>query len=179
MKKILILLLLFGILGACKNKTNTPPLAPIDQLPPATQEGANTAGCLLNGEPFIAEKRNNIPFSLNYINGEDFALLIGNNSKNRLNDILISIHKTQLEVGKTYALNETFGGNSKTGEYEINTGVPFNSNYYSTNPDITGEVTITAHNFNEAYLSGTFWFDAVNSEGTVVQFREGRFDMDY
>lgn len=26
---------------------------PIDQLPPATQTGANTFGCLVNGEPFV------------------------------------------------------------------------------------------------------------------------------
>jgi hypothetical protein len=27
--------------------------SPVDQLPPATQEGALTFGCLINGEPFV------------------------------------------------------------------------------------------------------------------------------
>jgi hypothetical protein len=28
-------------------------------------------------------------------------------------------------------------------------------------------------------ISGTFWYDAVNSEGVVVKIREGRFDFKY
>ncbi|MBL7829252.1 MAG: hypothetical protein JNJ57_21635, partial [Saprospiraceae bacterium] len=31
------------------------PETPIDPLPPATQEGANTFGCYINGEPWVAE----------------------------------------------------------------------------------------------------------------------------
>ena len=44
---------------------------------------------------------------------------------------------------------------------------------------IKGELKITYHNYNNAILSGTFWFDAVNSTGEIVQVREGRFDIHY
>jgi len=38
---------------------------------------------------------------------------------------------------------------------------------------------ITHHDFDNAVLSGTFWFDAINSEGEIVEVREGRFDVKY
>ena len=52
-------------------------------------------------------------------------------------------------------------------------------NHYSTTSAITGELKITYHNYNQAILSGTFWFDAINSNGEIVHVREGRFDMHY
>ena len=39
-----------ALLSACR-KTDPP----ADPLPPATQEGANTFGCYINGEPWVAE----------------------------------------------------------------------------------------------------------------------------
>jgi flagellar basal body rod protein FlgG len=50
---------------------------------------------------------------------------------------------------------------------------------YKTTSTITGELKITNHNFDKAILSGTFWFDAINSKGEKIQVREGRFDMEY
>lgn len=46
-------LLLAALLGLnqCK-KSDSGPAKPEDQLPPATQTGANTFGCLLNGQPW-------------------------------------------------------------------------------------------------------------------------------
>ena len=29
------------------------------------------------------------------------------------------------------------------------------------------------------FVSTTFWFDAVNAQGEIVEIREGRFDMKY
>ena len=46
--KAFLLLSLALLLGCKKNKP-----APADQLPPATQTGANTFGCLLNGQPWL------------------------------------------------------------------------------------------------------------------------------
>jgi len=43
------LLFLVAILSSCKDE----PIQPIDTLPPATNEGKNTFGCLIDGEAFI------------------------------------------------------------------------------------------------------------------------------
>lgn len=49
--------------------------------------------------------------------------------------------------------------------------------YYNTTPEVMGEMTITKLDFEDNIVSGTFWFDAVNNEGDMVEIREGRFDM--
>jgi hypothetical protein len=55
MKNILLYILLF-LLTACSCKEE-PKLEPDKwALPPLTSEGANTLGCLINGEPFVADR---------------------------------------------------------------------------------------------------------------------------
>lgn len=52
----LLLIALCGLFTACK-KTVTPIPTPIvEQLPPATQEGKNTFGCLINGNVWVPYK---------------------------------------------------------------------------------------------------------------------------
>ncbi|WP_418602421.1 hypothetical protein [Hwangdonia sp.] len=51
MKKLLFVLSLTLSLSCCNKDDN--PRNPIDQLPPATQTGENTFGCLVNGEPLV------------------------------------------------------------------------------------------------------------------------------
>lgn len=55
-QSLLIYFLTVTVLTAsmCKKK----PVDPIDQLPPETQTGANTFGCLVNGEVFKPGGRN-------------------------------------------------------------------------------------------------------------------------
>ena len=51
--------LFFGIVilmaTSCKNDDNGDTDNPVNLLPPATEIGAGTLGCLINGEPFIPE----------------------------------------------------------------------------------------------------------------------------
>jgi len=51
--------------------------------------------------------------------------------------------------------------------------------HYTTNNDFKGELVITFFDSEKNIISGTFWFDAVNSEGEVIEVRDGRFDMKY
>jgi len=173
MKKIFILLLLFGILGACKK--DEPVIEPIKQLPAATQRGANTGGCLVDGQAFLPNRKD---LTLHYLDGEYLSLFMSKKISGSYY-IVATYVSARLEVGKTYQLTELFGSDTNTGEYVISTTSPPDPRYYSTSPSVTGEVTITAHNFDKAFLSGTFWFDAVNINGEIVEIREGRFDMDY
>jgi len=178
MKKTILLLIIMAIFNCCKND-NDKPTNPLDQLPQVTKTGENTAGCLVNGEAFLPNNGSVIPLSCNYLDGEDFTLKISNKINNDLFTILISIYNTPLQVGQTYKLNTMFETNAKSGEYFINTSPSPSPNYYSTSPTVTGELTITHHDFDNAFLSGTFWFDAINSSGEVIEVREGRFDMEY
>ena len=58
MKNIFFHLFLIFSLLACK-KDDDSDLPPIEQLPPQTTVGANTAGCLVNGEVLVPKGSNN------------------------------------------------------------------------------------------------------------------------
>lgn len=159
------------------------PTAEIDKLPPATQNGANTAGCLVDGKAFTPKgfvQGGNLV--LNYF-GDSFTFGIGQKSKNKpLKSIGIFLDQLPepLIVNQVYVLNSKFLGiPGKAGIYSIDSPSPPNINFYETNESVTGELIITHHDFDNAILSGTFWFDAVNSEGDIVEVREGRFDVKY
>lgn len=83
-----------------------------------------------------------------------------------------------MEEGQTYQLS-IVDNEYKYAEYFINHATFPNNGYYSTTSSIIGELTITYHDFDNAVLSGTFWFDAVNNEEEIIEIREGRFDMEY
>ena len=52
MRRLLQTILLFGLTGCYSECENVEPIDPIDRLPPATQTGEYTFGCLVNGEAF-------------------------------------------------------------------------------------------------------------------------------
>jgi hypothetical protein len=55
MKNLLLSAIVAITMAACNKDDNK---APIDQLPPATQTGENTVGCLVNGEAFLPNGTN-------------------------------------------------------------------------------------------------------------------------
>ncbi|MBP6127428.1 hypothetical protein [Flavobacterium sp.] len=185
MKNLILLLLTTFVISCCNKGDDEQPKTELEKLPPATQTGANTAGCLVNGVAFLPKgyftTGNLVCY---YIDGKDFTLgiresIIQGGNEN-IRTILISSFNQNLHdnVGVTFPLIE-YGANSKSGEYVINAVASPDPGYYSSNSIITGEFKITYHNYNNAILSGTFWYDAINSNGEIVKVREGRFDMHY
>lgn len=158
MKKIGLFLTLVTIFSCCKNNGDIP-TAPIDLLPLAIQVDANTGGCLVNGEA-IYPKGSGLILNFFYTDGKNLGLFIKNENNDKDRVINIASLGEVLQVNKTYQLAEK-GTNTKSGEYIINTEPSPSTNYYSTTPSITGELTITHHDFDNAFLSGTFWFDAI------------------
>jgi len=53
--KNILLLLTFTLTLSCCHKDDDQPIPEINKLPPATQTGVNTAGCLVNGKAFISK----------------------------------------------------------------------------------------------------------------------------
>lgn len=180
MKKTLFIILTVFALSCCsKDDQPNTPKTELDKLPPATQTGANTAGCLVNGKAFLPKgyfPTGNL--SCNYTEGKDFNIRISEDINDNLRSIYVFNYNEELVQGDTYILQED-SENTGFGAYILNAVAAPNPNYYTTNSTITGELVITYHNFNQAIISGTFWFDAINSNGEIVQIREGRFDMHY
>lgn len=187
MKNLIILLFTTFTLSCCNEEEDNNSKTELEKLPPVTQSGANTAGCLVNGVAFLPKgffPTGNLFFF--YQDGKDFSLSIGERTLQGDNDIIKNINITSLNqnlhdnVGVSIELGQNENnGNSKFGVYSIDAVAPPNPKYYSTNSIIKGELKINYHNYNQAILSGTFWFDAINSNGEIVQVREGRFDIRY
>lgn len=174
--KLQVLLLILTGLGSCNNDDDNTPTNPIDQLPPATQIGANTAGCLVDGKA-IFPKGNNFIYNLYYTDGLNFGLFFKHEESGIDRTINIASLNEKLVVGEVYELNEV-DSNSKYGEYSTQ-DFPSREKRYQTNLNSTGELKITFHDFDNAIISGIFWFDAINDDGEVIKVREGRFDGKY
>jgi hypothetical protein len=181
MKNLITLFLFTTILSCCSSDSDRPKTE-LEKLPPATQTGANTAGCLVNGIAFLP--KGNFPtLTCNYNDGANFSLFIKERimqgSNENVRTILISSFNQNLHdnVGVTFPLT-VYGSDSKSGEY-VTYNTDLGEMHYETNSEVTGELKITYHNYNQAIISGTFWFDAINSTGQKVEVRNGRFDMHY
>ena len=190
MKKILLLIGILLTLNSCEKKDD-PTLTPIEQLPKATKTGANTAGCLVNGEAFLPKgffPSGNLKCF--YIDQKTFSLSISQKNDDNNKHIYIYSGNTELKEGETYILEKENGQDSNYAVYYLQDKLPSScEKYYQTSSNIIGELTITHHNYNNATISGTFWFDAIfdhtigcnqneNYENTF-KIREGRFDMKY
>jgi hypothetical protein len=118
MKNLLFLFITLLVLISCSKEDNKP-TSPIDQLPPATQIGANTAGCLLDGKAFLPKgylhTGNLVCY---YIDGKDFTISLSQKLNNQTILIGIISNNQSLVIGQTYILKE-YGANSQFGEYNI------------------------------------------------------------
>lgn len=167
MKRIFLLLTLSLILSCCNNDDQS--TNPIDQLPPETQTGANTFGCLINGEPFIVSNTSN-----------QSAIYQGN---------LLQMGAT-LEINSN---NESIAFNL-IDPLNINQAFSFDNNLYKVGySNITsnltciyefqdtyqGFVTFTKIDTENFIISGTFEFSTVTDNCENINITNGRFDLQY
>ncbi len=159
-----------------------PPGTPeIDKLPTATQTGANTFGCLVDGKAFTPKYSwgsDGLQVYYQYLdNAHHFNIGADRKDGTAITDIEIRSHGIELEE-KKYEMGE-FGSMGFFGaEYTVFVG---NGEIltYKTTKIIKGEITFTRFDVINQIASGTFWFDAINKDGKVVQVREGRFDTKF
>ena len=179
MKKLIFIFLATVLLFGCSKNDETP-IAAADQLPPATQTGANKVGCLVNGQVLLPYQKN--PFGpsavvcfYQFVNNQfHFSLGFSNDKiSGELKGINVASTNIQFQQGQIYQL-KLDNGNNAFASYGIQ-GTPI----FVTNNNIFGELKITKLDQINAIISGTFWFDAVNSAGVKIEVREGRFDMQY
>jgi hypothetical protein len=179
LKNILFVFVAIALMAAsCKKEVEE-----IDLLPPATQSGKNTFGCLVDGKAFLPKGRafNPLPhqgFDLEVPTGDRWLCKIFGlrDVSEGLFRVMVHTDSLLLEEGKAYSLSS--GKGKVTGIYVHYKG--FTANSYSTDGAAhTGQLHVTRFDREARIISGTFWYDAVNSEGVVVKIREGRFDFKY
>lgn len=170
MKKLL-LLFMFAITFSCCNKDDDNP----QTLPPATQTGAGTFACYVNGKPFIDTSGGYFNCFYQFTGGEYYFGIQGADTVGMITGVGLGTDKKQIEQGITYQLIEPTDGNANGG-IGITKSVSSGTISY-TNSQYTGEFTITKLDFTNHIVSGTFWFDVENPyTGETIQIREGRFD---
>lgn len=168
-----------------KHEDNTPK-TPEQMLPPITQTGANTFGCLINGELMLAiNKCRTCPSNPN------FDPTLG---------LQISAYMDTSSTAARYFVSLDFDDIGGTGIYSLDTIAKPELNrrirnsvrvYKYSNPSYMlstidsgtfcrGELNISKWQRGpNPYVSGTFWFDLYNPDryADTVHVRSGRFDV--
>ncbi len=169
MKKFILLLALTLTLSCC-NKDDNPPADPLSQLPPATQTGAGTFGCLVNGVPYVD---NSGDFNCFYqlVNGEYYFGITA--SINNEEDLQIDIGslKSQLLEGEIPLLER------EDGKFYAFLSFDCICPQGKTNSIKPGILNVTKFDNQNNIISGTFEFVVVNpSTGKTYNITNGRFD---
>ncbi|HUS03826.1 MAG TPA: hypothetical protein VMY77_18930 [Chitinophagaceae bacterium] len=168
-KGIVILLLLLAFVAGCKK---TPAAQDeLSKLPPATQIGSNTFGCLLNGKVFlpsgydgskpnfhvIADPNNGdlLIESYRYINGNEERIYFGANN---------------IKAPGSYPIINL--GNTSVGYSYQNCYIIFIDSIYRQ-----GYINVSKYDIGNGILSGTFEAHLYRpSCGDTIHITSGRFD---
>jgi len=183
MKKLLLIFLVSILLASSCKKNKSPE----EQLPPETQTGAGTFGCLINGNVFLPKgdplggpisSASYQYLNTSYSKGYFFSVSAKNTSTDFVKGISINTDSLTIQQGQTIVL-EKYGKKGAAGAQFSIIGNDFIFHEYLTTTSEIGELKITKLDSINRIVSGTFWYDAINSSGEKVQVREGRFDMKY
>lgn len=185
MKSLTFIILLALAAGGCKKD------APDADLPEATQTGANTAGCYINGQPFVAtgfgSGLGKVPgigggFSEDSLYNLRLSGKFGN-QEGTLRLFLTNIPRDGRVLIKTYQLNlDTPFCPPAVSSQCLNHAVFIPNDYsgeiYGTSARHTGKVDLKYVDLGRSIASGTFSFTAVsNLDPTkTLQVTGGRFD---
>ena len=190
MKTFLVLLLI--AMTSCSKDNNTVD----DQLPPITQTGANTAGCIINGKVLIPKNGSqaiggspnyglNINAGINFnepIIGDDYWQLEIANKRDKNSSGIILYLKDMLAGSSNYEVGQSNGELYMDGpnNNQIIAGITENGiskTYWSGKS--AGKITITRFDYFSGIRSGTFNVVLYNKDNPTdtIEITEGRFDI--
>ena len=179
MNKMLLLLPLALLLGCKKDDPD-----PVSQLPPATQTGANTFGCLLNGQAWTPkgnDGRENyrVSYDPGY-HGGNLAIRVYRYPDNTPKFQSFLIGGDSINKLESYALitSKTFPSPGLRNVYFSDGTKPSPCDSYYNNPGTTtkGILTITRLDLQAGIVSGTFAFTLYQPGCDSVRVTQGRFD---
>ena len=173
MKKIFLALVVALVIG-CNHDDN---VGGIDKLPPATQTGAETFGCLVDGKAFVHDD-GQMNCYYQYVDGGYHFAIGGYDNGNDPNFIILGTHDRAISEGEVIVLKEKDNLNAWAAvTFSVSS---FDSSTGYTNSEYSGELTITKLDLENYIVSGTFWFDVAHpATGKRIKIREGRFDSHF
>lgn len=183
---LVLLTTLLALAGGCKKDDPEP----ISTLPPATQTGANTFGCLLNGEAWL-------PGGYRNMGGQERKFTVYYPNKGQFKGEF-TLTGRRVGTGYNEEIQLALNAVDHAGTYLINVeAVPYPSalpwldqgvyrtykpttREYITSSKRTGSLTITRLDTVAHVIAGTFSFTAEELGGTsTVNVTDGRFDINY
>jgi hypothetical protein len=180
MKQVKLLLLIIAcanIFAACKKDKTEP--TELSKLPSATQTGANTFGCLVNGKAWVAQRNDcsifcDASFKVLYDGGNggnlgitalfikvpegiNKGILIGFDSTNFKSKFIYN-QSTSLSIGFTFINNSQY------------------TRSWDSLVTCTGSINLTNYNLQNGIVSGTFEFTLSKPNAETIIVTDGRFD---
>lgn len=186
---VLLVIIISTLIQGCQKENHLP--WPLSELPKATQKGANTFGCLINGEPFVPGVYVLDPLAhefevhydeANYGFEADNRLAITSNyvryKPNDTVDIIINFGIYPLLHEGEFTMEDMSYFNAESGY--IKNG-PYKIFRIDTSTNAQNTVTITRLDTINNIVSGLFEFDLreIDDSTDVLEIREGRFDAVY
>ena len=168
-KTYLLLLIPLLVLTSCFNDDNINK-APIDQLPPPTQSGKYTFGCLVNGEAMIP---NNTMYMSAHYEGAGFIDIGGSMDKNELNQNITLIVVDPITMNQRYNLNNY--PNQVARYISFSENIP--TCYYDFENTYEGWIEFSKFDTINKIVSGTFEFSTVIENCDTISVTNGRFDL--
>lgn len=179
MKSLLLFLIFTTSIAGCKKASTVKD--ELAKLPPATQVGLNTFGCLVNGKAWVAQRDDCAPF----ICDPAFKMLYNGDNGGSL-----SVFAKKIINNSSYAI--TIGTDSLNFKniflYFPNNGVDFIYNNQLGNNECSllrsdmnnvftsGKVVISRFDLSNRIISGTFEFTLYKSGCDTIKVTNGRFD---
>ena len=179
---IIVSIVLILIAYSCKK-------AGSNTLPLITQTGANTFGCLINGNVFtpggaLAGGNLNAIYQYEYtapgaINPSGFEFVLnGTDERNSCNVTSIEFEfDSVLMFADTYQLLAPKAGSG----YGIYSNFNCNGTHFdlNTSDSVTGQLIMTRFDLTNQIASGTFWFNVLGNDGNITHITDGRFDVHF
>jgi hypothetical protein len=166
-KQLLWLALLLVLVATCKQKDPEP------DLPPETATGANTFGCILNGQIWKPSKSES-GFQTLWVSPEGGGwLTIKASYRDNTRFETVRFFSTNVFDTGIYKIKKPL--TNRAGFDNLKANLIMDSGDADVAED--GELVITTFDMSKRIVAGTFWFRLEKQGHTPIEAKEGRFDI--
>ena len=162
---LFLLAALAGVSGCRKEKDPTP----LERLPPATTTGANTWGCLVNGEAWTSKGADNMRADWTV---RDF-MSVGMFFSQR------SVKLIFPDSTNNYSIQASCWNLAENMAFRAYASVQIVYKIYSSAGVVNGTVCLSRVDRQAGVVSGTFEFTIVGQPGDTLRVTNGRFDVSH
>lgn len=165
----LSLVFLLGCDGCDPDDPEPTPKTELEKLPPETQEGKNTFGCLVNGKAWVVVSSTRA----SGVYQAGILSISGSILKPQVQDIAINIEEVSdpIEVGREYDLT-SIPNNRATIFYSLDC-------QYEAENTVSGNLIITRLDRVNHIVAGVFSFVTSITGCDTLTITHGRFDIQY